>query len=121
MLGGAIEGTVEILREYVASDSYRVLALTNWSAETFPVARKKFPFLSWFEGILVSGEEMMKKPDPKIYNLLCDRYDLLPEESVFIDDSAKNIKGAAACKLHTIHFTGPKHLKTELSRLAPLT
>ncbi len=120
MLGGAIEGTVEILKDYIASD-YSVFALTNWSAETFPVARKKFPFLSWFEGILVSGEEMMKKPDPRIYHLICNRYDLLPEESVFIDDSLKNIKGASECNIHAIHFTSPENLKMELSQIAPIT
>jgi len=67
MLGGEISGTVHILKELKASDKYRIYGLTNWSAETFPIAIKQFEFLNWFEGILVSGAEGIKKPDPAIY------------------------------------------------------
>ena len=80
-------------------------ALTNWSAETFPIAREKFDFLKLFKGILVSGEEHLKKPDPKIYQLLLTRFNLPVEECLFIDDNLRNIKAAAKLGISGIHYT----------------
>ncbi len=114
MLGGAIEGTVEILKELKAAKTHRLYALTNWSAETWPVALEQFEFLQLFEGILVSGVEKIKKPDPKIYNMILDRYDIVADKSVFIDDSLRNIKGGEACGIHGIHFQNPEQLNGEL-------
>ena len=57
MLGGVIEGTLEILESFMSNSNYTVFALTNWSAETFPVAQARYEFLQWFEGIVVSGVE----------------------------------------------------------------
>lgn len=114
MLGGAIEGTVEILKELKAAQTHRLYALTNWSAETWPVAWAQFDFLKLFEGILVSGEEKLKKPDPKIYHMILERYNIVAERSVFIDDSARNIKGAQDCGIHAIHFKNPEQLNGEL-------
>lgn len=57
MLGDPITGTVNILESFTKSNKYKVVALTNWSSETFPIALDKFEFLHWFEGIIVSGEE----------------------------------------------------------------
>ena len=57
MLGEAIDGSVSLLKKCIDSTNLKVVALTNWSAETFPIALKKFEFLHWFEGIVVSGEE----------------------------------------------------------------
>ena len=67
MLGGAIDGSVSLLKKCIDSPNLKVVALTNWSAETFPIALKKFEFLHWFEGIVVSGEENTRKPFPEIY------------------------------------------------------
>ena len=53
MLGDSISGTVAILKKLIDNPNYSVVALTNWSAETFPIALKKFDFLHWFEGIVV--------------------------------------------------------------------
>ena len=64
MLGGPIEGTVFLLKKIVDNPKYRVLGLTNWSAETFPIALKRFEFLHWFDGIVVSGTEKTRKPFP---------------------------------------------------------
>ena len=73
MLGGPIKGTVQLLRE-LKYKNYRIFALSNWSAETFPIAQKKFDFLGLFDGIVLSGEEKMNKPEPEIYKrLLCCR------------------------------------------------
>lgn len=117
MLGGTIDGTVDLLAELKKKESQRLLALTNWSAETFPIARERYEFLKWFEGILVSGEEKMKKPDPKFFQLLFDRFDVDPGRAVFIDDSARNIDAAVECGLHAVQFTSPDALQLELKRL----
>ena len=114
MLGGAIEGTVDILKEILAMDHYKVYALTNWSAETFPVALEMFPFLHLFEGILVSGAEKMKKPDHRIYNLILERYKINAPNAVFIDDNLRNVKASIECDIHGIHFTSPEQLRNQL-------
>ena len=113
-LVGRISGSEQILRTLKSQNTHRLYALTNWSAETFPVAQKRYDFLQLFEGILVSGEEKLKKPDPKIYQLLLDRYSIDPATALFIDDSEKNILGAQALGIHTIHFKYPQQLKREL-------
>ena len=116
MLKGPIEETVEILQHFIESKKHQVYALTNWSAETFPVAQQRFEFLQWFEGIVVSGEENMKKPDPAIYRLLQKRYDIEPKHTLFIDDSRPNIEAAAGLGYKTIHFRCPQQLGMELRR-----
>jgi len=114
MLGGAIEGTVEILKELKAADTHRIYALTNWSAETFPIALELYDFLQLFEGILVSGTEKLKKPDPKIYHLILDRYKIEGAKSIFIDDNLRNIKASIDCGINGIHFTSPEQLRADL-------
>ena len=117
MLGGPIEGTVKLLKALVANPDYRVLALTNWSAETFPVALKKFEFLHWFEGIVVSGTEKTRKPFADIYQITLDRYALNASDSLFIDDNLRNIEAAQALGIQTIHFKNPDQLQEALQLL----
>lgn len=114
---GPIQGTVEILKELKEQNKYPLYALTNWSAETFPWALDNFSFLHWFKGIVVSGHEKCRKPFPEFYRILFDRYSLVPEKALFIDDNIKNIEGANALGLHTIHFRSPKQLAGELKQL----
>ena len=114
MLGGAIEGTVDMLKKLVDHPEYKVVALTNWSAETFPIALKRFEFLHWFEGIVVSGTEKTRKPFPEIYQTTLNRYDLVAEESLFIDDNARNVAAADALGIQTIRFQNPEQLAKEL-------
>jgi 2-haloacid dehalogenase len=114
MLGGPITGTVDIFKSLKEANTHRIYALTNWSAETFPVAQARYDFLEWFEGILVSGEEQLKKPDPRIYQLILDRYNITAENAVFIDDNLRNIKAAINCGIHGIHFESPGQLKNSL-------
>ena len=102
MLGGPIAANVAVLEELIQSKKYRVLALTNWSAETFPIAQSRYDFLSWFEGIVVSGKEGCIKPDPEIYKILFDRYELDPGECLFIDDNPDNVAGSRACGMEAI-------------------
>lgn len=117
MLGESIQGTVDLLKQCVDSPALKVVALTNWSAETFPIALKKFDFLQWFEGIVVSGEEMTRKPFPDIYQTTLKRFDLKPEQSLFIDDNKRNIEAAKALGIHCIHFSSPQQLEKELKKL----
>jgi len=114
MLTGSIDGTVDILKRFSQDDNYRVFGLTNWSVETFPIAMERYEFLQWFEGIVVSGAEKCKKPEDKIYNILLDRYQLIPDECLFIDDSEKNILASKKLNMHAIHFQSPEQLKQEL-------
>lgn len=115
MLGGPIQGTVDIFKALKQAKQHRIYALTNWSAETFPVAQERYDFLQWFEGILVSGVEKLKKPDPRIYQLILDRYAITAENAVFIDDNLRNVKAADACGIHGIHFESPDQLRQALS------
>lgn len=114
MLGGPIHETVDLLRELRERADHRLLALTNWSGETFPVALSKYDFLHWFEGIVVSGDEKTRKPFADIYEILLDRYEVTPEEAVFIDDSLKNVEGAEAVGINGIHFQGVAQLRETL-------
>ncbi len=120
MLGGPIEGTVSLLDRLRRQNAHSLYALTNWSAETFPVAQARYPFLDWFEGILVSGHEKLKKPDPRIYERIAERFDLDLARCLFIDDSLRNVKGARETGLQAVHFQGPEALEARLSELGIL-
>ncbi len=117
MLGYTHEGTLKILRQLVDNPKYRVLALTNWSGETFPIALEKFPWLQWFEGILVSGDEGIRKPHKEIYDLMLSRYNIDASQAVFIDDSLKNVEGCEVVGIKGIHFTDAKTLEIQLRSL----
>jgi 2-haloacid dehalogenase len=117
MLGGPIEETVELLREMHDRGTHRLLALTNWSHETFPVALERYDFLQWFEGIVVSGDEKTRKPFADIYQILLDRYNVDAPMSVFIDDSLKNVEGAMALGIQGIHFQNPDQLRAILQEM----
>lgn len=116
MLRGELPETVALL-EALRDRPVRLLALTNWSQEKFPVARRRFAFLQHFEGILVSGEERLAKPEPEIFRLMASRYRLEPARTVFIDDSERNVLAARALGWHAIHFTGADLLRRHLKRL----
>lgn len=116
MLNGTIDETVEILNS-LKNQGIRVLALTNWSAETFLIAETKFPFLQLFEGIVVSGKEKMIKPEPEIFRLLFDRYQVNPQQAVFIDDVLKNVQAANQLGIHGIQFINTESLKVRLEEL----
>ena len=117
MLGNQIDGTVAILKQLIDNPNYKVVALTNWSAETFPVALERFDFLHWFEGIVVSGTEKMRKPFNEIYELTLNRFNIEASQSLFIDDNARNIEAAKKMGINTIRFNNPTQLKSELKSL----
>lgn len=116
MLGGAIEDSVTILKELIDLKRHKVVALTNWSAETFPIALDRFEFLHWFEGIVVSGEEQTRKPFKDIYDIALNRFDLTPEHTIFIDDNLRNVEAARQLNIKGIKFDNPRQLKQELKK-----
>jgi 2-haloacid dehalogenase len=118
-LGGAIEPTVAVLRDLRATD-VRLYALSNWSAETFPIARPRYPFLDWFDGIVISGQEGLIKPDARIFEVLLERYELQPSQTVFIDDHVPNVDAAAALGMWALRFTDAGTLRGDLRGLGLL-
>jgi 2-haloacid dehalogenase len=118
-LGEAIGPTVDVLAELRAA-GVPLYALSNWSAETFPAARPRYPFLEWFDGIVISGEVRAAKPDPRIYEALLERHHLEPGSILFIDDIAENVSAAEALGIRSIRFTDGAALRHELVRLGIL-
>ncbi len=117
MLGGPIEKTVALLSHLKHKTDYRLYALTNWSAETFPIALGRYEFLHWFHGRLVSGEEKMRKPFKEIYELLIARFGIDPTTSVYVDDNYRNLVPAKELGFRVIHFQSPEQFKKELEAL----
>jgi 2-haloacid dehalogenase len=115
MLKGDIPETVSLL--YQLKAKFKIYGLTNWSAETIPVAFARFPFFSEFDGIVVSGKEKLIKPDKQIFKVLVDRYNLLAENTVFIDDNEKNVNAAREIGMNAIRFESPDQLEKELRLL----
>lgn len=121
MLGGPIQPTVDLLAHLRDNTDQRLLALTNWSHETFPVALDRYDFLHWFEGIVVSGEEKTRKPFADIYQILLDRYEVDPAKAVFIDDNLQNAQAAESVGIHKgIHFRSTDQLREELTALGAI-
>lgn len=121
MLSGPIVETVEVFESVVACrDAGRlkgVLALSNWEANTFKIAKARFPFLEKFDARLISGEERLIKPDSRFFQLLTDRYGVDPERALFIDDVERNIEAASALKYQTHHFSDANKLRKQLVEL----
>jgi 2-haloacid dehalogenase len=119
MLAGEIPGTVDVLAD-VRAAGVRLFALSNWSAETFPVARERFDFLAWFEGIVISGDVGVNKPDRRIFEHLIEEFGIEPAAALFIDDSSANVEAAKALGFGTVQFTDAGALRRELVRLGLL-
>ena len=120
MLGPEIEGTAQVLTELRAA-GVRLLALTNWSAETFPVARERFPSFALFEAIVVSGEHGIAKPDPALYRILLDRHEVDPATAVYVDDRPVNVEVAERLGMTGVVFEDAGRLRDDLVRLGLLT
>lgn len=112
-MGGAIEETVALL-EQLAARGHDLFVVSNFSHETFPHALERFDFWHHFDGLVISGREGVKKPNPKIFDVLIERHDLDPARSLFIDDVPANVEAARGCGLHSHHFTGAQDLRKRL-------
>jgi 2-haloacid dehalogenase len=115
MIKGCISKNVNLLRKL--KEKYKLYGLTNWSAETFPIVFKRFPFFKLFDGIVISGEEKTIKPDRKIFELLLERYHLVAGKAMFIDDNLHNIQAAKEIGFATIHIRENTDLESELNAL----
>jgi 2-haloacid dehalogenase len=116
MLGGPFTESVAILAE-LRGAGVRLYAATNWPQSTFPYALARYPFLQWFEDIVVSGREGVVKPDPAIFRLLLSRFGIEASRSVFIDDAPKNVAAAGLLGFHTIEFRNALQLRHDLASL----
>jgi 2-haloacid dehalogenase len=118
-IGGPFDDVVSILRE-LRDEPVRLYALSNFSGELFRQASPRFDFLAWFDGLVISGDEGVIKPDPRIYRLLLERYGLEPARMVFIDDRPENVDAARAAGLVGIDFVSAPRLRRDLIELGVL-
>ena len=116
MLGGQIMGMEDYIKE-LKGRGFRILGLSNWSFETFAVVRPKYPILDLIEERVISGEEKVLKPNAEIYEILLRRFNIKPEESVFIDDNVNNIKGGENIGIQGVIFKDTEQLRTDLEKL----
>jgi len=113
MIGGLIQGTCHIQNELIEAE-IPTFAITNFSREKFHECLEKYAFLRKFDGIVVSGNERLIKPDYRIFHRFLDRYSLSADQCVFIDDSYPNIAAARHMGMKAVHFATPEQLRKEL-------
>ena len=106
MVGGFFQKTVDVFYK-IKEVNYPCFVLSNWSAETYEGMEETYPFLKDFDGKIISGRDFLIKPDPAIYELAISRFDLIPQETLFIDDRLDNIEAAQKLNFQTIHLTDP--------------
>ena len=121
MLAGLVPGTSELIERIATEKRVRLFALSNWSAETFPHALRKFDVLSKFEDVVLSGREKMIKPDQRFFKLLETRHGVVPSRALFIDDVEKNVNAAKSLGYNVLHFKSAEVLKRTLIDLGVLT
>ncbi len=117
MLNGPIQESVDIFQNLKDSGKYKFYALTNWSAETFPLAVEMYEFLNWFDGRVVSGEEKTRKPFPQIYKTLINRFSIDPRKALYTDDNSRNLIPAKDLGMETVHFQSPAQFRKSLKDL----
>ena len=115
MIKNIYQSSIDVLHE-LKSKNYMCYVLSNWSAETFKGMTNDYPFLNLFDGLLISGEDKLIKPDEAIYKLAISRFKLIPNKTVFIDDKIENIQAAKKLKLNTVHLKDPNKIEIEISK-----
>lgn len=118
-LTGPIDGVADIVRE-LKEEGLRVFGLTNWSAQTYHWAPQCAPIISELEAVVVSGQEGIAKPDPRIFLRLTDAHRLTAEHTVFVDDTELNVEAARALGFVGLPFTDAAALRRDLQRLGAL-
>ena len=114
MLTDEVPGMREVISELRARN-YEIFGLTNWSMETFPEARAHFGILQMIDRYVVSGAEGLVKPDPRLFQVLLDRYGLKSEDCSFVDDNPDNVAAAKGMGMQGILFTNAETLRKELA------
>ncbi|MGE5641674.1 MAG: HAD family hydrolase [Byssovorax cruenta] len=115
-IGNSLTGTIEIMKR-LKKAGYQLYGLSNWSAETFPMARRKYDFFNLLDDIVISGEVGAIKPEPAIFEIMLKRIGRPASECLFIDDALANIEAARAMGFATVHFQSPEQLENELHLL----
>lgn len=118
-IGNSLTGTIEIMKR-LKKAGYQLYGLSNWSAETFPMARRKYDFFNLLDDIVISGEVGAIKPEPAIFEIMLKRIGRPAAECLFIDDALANIEAARAMGFATVHFQSPEQLENELHLLEVL-
>ena len=115
MIRGTFNSSIQVL-DKLKKQNYDCYVLSNWSAETFVGMTNDYPFLQSFDGLLISGEDKMMKPNADIYELAITRFNLIPQETVFIDDKLENIEAAKNLNFKTIHLVDPNKIELEIDK-----
>ncbi len=115
LVGEEMPGMHQLLTD-LHEEGFQLYGLTNWGHK-FWLVYKKYSIFQLLDGQVVSGEEHVVKPDPKIFNILLNRYGLNPEESIFTDDRAENVEGAQQLGIHGIVFQNAEQLREEIGKL----
>ena len=113
MVAGQLDGTVEVLRELTAS-GLPCYALSNMEPDAYQIRRTRFPFLHWFDGLVISGLEGVAKPDRRIFEILLERHGLSPQCAFFVDDQERNVAAACALGFAAARFSTPRQLRHDL-------
>ena len=114
MVAGPIAGSVVLLAE-LKSRGRPLYALSNFATEKYALLRRRFSFLAWFEGVLLSGEVGVCKPDPGLYDAFLARFGLAAADCLFIDDQEANVATAEALGMTAIRFRSPDALRRALA------
>ena len=115
MIVKVFQESVDLLSK-LYKKNYLCYVLSNWSAETFEGMTRDYPFLKKFDGLLISGEEKITKPNKEIFELAINRFKLIPDNTVFIDDNLDNINVAKEFKFRTIHLVDPSLINNEINK-----
>jgi 2-haloacid dehalogenase len=113
MVAGVIEGSVAVLRE-LRDRKFPCYVLTNMEREAFEARRARYPFMSDFDGSVISSDEGVTKPDKEIYSRLLSRFGLVARRTLFVDDQVANTAAAARFGFHVCLFTSPTQLREVL-------
>jgi 2-haloacid dehalogenase len=119
MIGGVDAGSVDVLLA-VRETGMPCYALTNMEAETYPLRLKRFPFLGWFDGTVVSGREGVAKPEPAVFVRLLERFGLSSRTTLMIDDTRENLETASKLGIQTALFRSSGNLRAQLETLGVL-
>ena len=114
MMGDEIPDMRQLMLDLKAK-GVRLLGLSNWSMETFPLVRHRYGVFDLLDGMLVSGEEHLLKPSAAIYRRMIEKFSLNPEECIFIDDNPDNVAGSNAAGLPAMLFTSAAETRKRLS------
>ena len=116
MIRGTFDQSIKVLNN-LKLKKFDCYVLSNWSAETFKGMEDDYPFLKLFNGLIISGEDKLIKPDKAIYELAINRFNLVAKETIFIDDKLENINTAKQLDFITIHLIDPKKIEFEINKI----